>query len=38
VCAAVIPNWSGLEGENKTSAGKFTQTLLWISWKSNTFL
>ena len=22
VCAAVIPNWSGLEGENKTRAGK----------------
>jgi len=21
VCAAVIPNWSGLEGENKTRAG-----------------
>jgi len=28
VCAAVIPNWSGLEGENKTRADKFTQTLL----------
>ena len=28
VCAAVIPNWSGLEGENKTRAGKFTQTPL----------
>ena len=27
VCAAVIPIWSGLEGENKTRAGKFTQTL-----------
>jgi len=28
VCAAVIPNWSGLEVENKTRACKFTQTLL----------
>jgi hypothetical protein len=28
VCTAVIPNWNGLEGENKTRAGKFTQTLL----------
>ena len=27
VCAAVIPNWSGLEGENTTREGKFTQTL-----------
>jgi len=26
-CAAVIPNWRGLEGENKTREGKFTQTL-----------
>ena len=28
VCAAVVPNWSSLEGENKTRVGKFTQTLL----------
>jgi hypothetical protein len=28
VCAAVILNWSALEGENKTRAGKFTQILL----------
>jgi hypothetical protein len=28
VCAAVKPNWGSLEGENKTRAVKFTQTLL----------